>query len=105
MTVVPGAEQLQVGSSIIRPEVHLPVGGEQQPPHASSSAATPGCGLPSRNSSDAPPPVETWGSLSASPATAAAESPPPPTPVAPRFPASLNAPPPAPLPSSQTPLP
>src|SRR2546422_7291706 len=65
MTVVAGAEQLQVGSSVIRPEVRLPVGGEQQPPHASSSAATPGSGLPSRNSSEAPPPVETWVSLSA----------------------------------------
>src|SRR3989454_7445598 len=84
MTVVAGAEQLQVGSSVIRPEVRLPVGGEQQPPHASSSAATPGSGLPSRNSSEAPPPVETWVSLDARPATAAAESPPPTTVVAPR---------------------
>src|SRR5260370_41843579 len=95
MTVVPGAEQLQVGSSIIRPEVHLPVGGEQQPPHASSSAATPGSGLPSRNSGDAPPPVETGGSLSVSPATAAAECPPPTSVVAPRIPSPLNASPPA----------
>src|SRR5216684_7463121 len=91
MTVVPGAEQLQVGSSVIRPEVHLPVGGEQQPPHASSSAATPGSGLPSRNSSDAPPPVETWESLDVRPATAAAESPPPTTVVAPRRVASTMA--------------
>src|SRR5205807_2277383 len=77
MAIVPGAERLQVGSRVIRAEVHLPVGGEQQPPHASSRAATPGRGFPSRNSSDAPPPVETWLSLSSSPATAAAESPPP----------------------------
>src|SRR6266853_4947573 len=91
MTVVPGAEQLQVGSSIIRPEVHLPVGGEQQPPHASSSAITPGSGLPSRNSSDAPPPVETWVNACSRPATAAAESPPPTTVTAPPFPASTMA--------------
>src|SRR5215472_9241843 len=43
------------------------------------SASTPGSFLPSRNSSDAPPPVEMWVILSAMPAccTAATESPPP----------------------------
>src|SRR5205807_4134488 len=100
VAVVPGADRLQVGSRVIRAEVHLPVGGEQQPPHASSRAATPGRGFPSRNSSDAPPPVETWLSLSSSPATAAAESPPPTTVVAPRLPASINASPMARVPSS-----
>src|ERR1041384_3881180 len=65
---------------LVRAEVHLPVGREQEASgHASSSAATPGSTLPSRNSSEAPPPVETWLIRSASPAcaTAAAESPPP----------------------------
>src|ERR1017187_3402364 len=43
------------------------------------SASTPGSFLPSRNSSDAPPPVEMWEILSATPAalTAATLSPPP----------------------------
>src|SRR2546422_8450263 len=41
------------------PKIHLPIGGEQQRPHASSSAATPGSSFPSKNSSDAPPPVDT----------------------------------------------
>src|SRR5437870_3207993 len=47
----------------------------------SGSAATPGSTLPSTNSSDAPPPVETWliCSVSASWSTAATESPPPTT--------------------------
>ena len=36
--------------------------------YLSVSAATPGSVLPSRNSSDAPPPVETWLIFSASPA-------------------------------------
>ena len=42
-------------------------------------AATPGSSLPSRNSREAPPPVEMWLILSAKPSwfTAAAESPPP----------------------------
>src|SRR5262249_33226650 len=49
------------------------------------SAATPGTSRPSRNSSDAPPPVETCVTFSAAPAasTAAAESPPPTIVVAP----------------------
>src|SRR5205823_4341040 len=89
-TVVAGAEGLHVGSCFIRPDVHFPVGGEQQPSHASSSAAIPGRGFPSRNSSEAPPPVETWASLSASPATAPAESAPPPSLAAPRAPPSLK---------------
>src|SRR5664280_868208 len=63
--------------------VHLPVGGDERPAaHAPSSrAATPGRVSPARNSSAAPPPVETWESLAASPAccTAATLSPPPTT--------------------------
>src|SRR5207302_330555 len=98
--VVAGPERLQIGSGFIRPDVHFPISGEQQSPHASSRAATPGSGFPSRNSSAAPPPVETWVSLSSSPATAAAESPPPTTVVAPRFPASATASPMARVPSS-----
>src|SRR2546425_13119282 len=91
--VAPGAgpERLQVGPGLDRPDMHLPVGGKEEPSHASSRAATPGSGLPSRNSSDAPPPVETWVSLDARPATAAAESPPPTTVVAPRRVASTIA--------------
>src|SRR2546421_4822540 len=65
------------------PDVHLPVGGEEQRSHASSKAATPGNSFPSRNSSEAPPPVETWVNLCSSPATAATESPPPTTVTAP----------------------
>src|SRR6185436_15663857 len=51
----------------------------------SVSAATPGSTLPSRYSSDAPPPVETCDTLLATPAffTADAESPPPMIVVAP----------------------
>src|SRR5437016_4223983 len=88
---VAGPERLQVGPGLDRPDMHLPVGGKEEPSHASSSAATPGSGLPSRNSSDAPPPVETWVSLDARPATAAAESPPPTTVVVPRRVASTIA--------------
>src|SRR6266566_1555017 len=73
------------------PDVHLPVAREDQRSHASSNAATPGNSFPSRNSSDAPPPVETCVSLSSIPATAAAESPPPITVTAPFFPASTSA--------------
>src|SRR5437867_3511596 len=90
--VVARAERLEVGARLVGPEVHLPVGGEPEgAAHASSSAATPGRGLPSRNSSDAPPPVETWVSFDVRPATAAAESPPPTTVVAPRRVASTIA--------------
>src|SRR5882672_3416116 len=71
--------------------MHLPVRRKDQGPHASSSAATPGNSFPSRNSSDAPPPVETCVSLSSIPATAATESPPPTTVTAPFFPASTRA--------------
>src|SRR5687767_9409868 len=73
-----------------RPEMHLPVRGVDEGTcrhwaQASSSAATPGSSLPSRNSSDAPPPVDTCVMRSSSPAwaTAAAESPPPTTVTAP----------------------
>src|SRR5262249_7935671 len=72
-------------------DVHLPVARKHERPHALSSAATPGSSLPSRNSSDAPPPVETWVSLSSIPATAATESPPPTTVTAPLAPASTSA--------------
>src|SRR5579859_217002 len=52
--------------------VHLPVAGHDRSAraHAQSlfKAFTPGKTLPSMNSSEAPPPVETWVSLSARPA-------------------------------------
>src|SRR3984893_15453915 len=59
----------------------------------SVSASTPGSFLPSRNSSEAPPPVEMWVILSATPAalTAATESPPPTIVVAPAFSARASA--------------
>src|SRR5205814_9594469 len=63
--------------------VHFPVAGHDRltAGHQQSlrRAATPGRTLPSMNSSEAPPPVETWLSLSASPAcsTAWTDSPPP----------------------------
>src|SRR6202790_2965267 len=59
----------------------------------SVSASTPGNFLPSRNSSEAPPPVEMWVILSATPAalTAATESPPPTIVVAPSFSATASA--------------
>ena len=64
--------------------MHLPVGRDDRPPSAhrsSSSTASPGSSRPSRNSSDAPPPVDRWSKPSASPnrATAARLSPPPAT--------------------------
>src|SRR5258706_440181 len=84
-------ERAQVLAGLYRAHVHLPVAREDERPHASSSAATPGSSFPSRNSSEAPPPVETWVSLSSIPATAATESPPPTTVTAPFFPASTRA--------------
>ena len=68
--------------------VHLPVARDQRragPGRAHDSASTPGSVLPSISSSDAPPPVDRWVTLSASPKRwiAAAESPPPTT-VVPR---------------------
>ena len=53
----------------------------------SVSASTPGSFFPSKNSKDAPPPVEMWVILSATPAawTAATESPPPTIETAPTF--------------------
>src|SRR5687767_2424345 len=85
-------ERLRVRRTVI----HFPVGGEyrfSQHHRRSSSASTPGSGLPSRNSSDAPPPVETWLIRLERPAssTAAAESPPPTIVVAPRSVASASA--------------
>src|SRR2546426_9377692 len=75
--------------------VHLPVAGdERRAAHRgtsacsagapSSSATSPGSRRPSRNSSDAPPPVETWLTAPCRPAraSAATESPPPTTVVA-----------------------
>src|SRR5579875_497819 len=78
--------------------VHLPITGDNRGarrgsrhhrsphPQRSCRAATPGSTRPSRNSNEAPPPVDTCVILSAAPAcsTAAAESPPPTTVVAPR---------------------
>src|SRR6185436_3498847 len=60
--------------------VHLPVGGDEWRA-AHDSASTPGSGLPSTSSSEAPPPVDTWSTMSSRPnwASAAAESPPPTT--------------------------
>src|SRR3954454_24777975 len=59
----------------------------------SVSASTPGSFLPSRNSSEAPPPVEICVILSATPAafTADTESPPPTIDVAPTFSATACA--------------
>src|SRR5208337_3264216 len=59
----------------------------------SVSASTPGSFFPSRNSSDAPPPVEMWVILSATFAafTAATESPPPTMEVAPALSATACA--------------
>ena len=69
-------ERLGLGDRL----VHLPVAGDERRA-AHDSASTPGSGLPSSSSSDAPPPVERWSTRSASPncASAAAESPPPTT--------------------------
>src|SRR5207253_8148377 len=83
-------------AGIGRPVVHLPVRGEDRLEHQPalvSRAATPGSTLPSRNSSDAPPPVETCVTLCSSPAwaIAAAESPPPTIVVAPCTVASASA--------------
>src|SRR3954465_11577306 len=57
------------------------------------NASTPGNCFPSRNSSDAPPPVEMWEMLSATPAafTAETESPPPTMDVAPALSATACA--------------
>ena len=70
-------ERLGLGHGL----VHLPVAGDERSPRAHASASTPGSGLPSISSSAAPPPVERWVTLSASPnwVSAAAESPPPTT--------------------------
>ena len=59
MAVVAGAKGLHVGPGVVGAEIHLPIGREEEVPHAASSAATPGSVFPSRKSSDAPPPVET----------------------------------------------
>src|SRR6185369_17848980 len=72
---------------LVMVEVHLPVAGHQRSArflggHYDSSASRPGSGLPSRYSSEAPPPVEMWVNPSSgmpSARTAAAESPPPTT--------------------------
>src|SRR6185295_5635539 len=58
--------------------VHLPVRREDRGAHYASTC-TPGRVRPPRNSSEAPPPVEMWVILPATPArvTAATESPPP----------------------------
>src|SRR5205085_803650 len=61
--------------------------------HLSVKAATPGSTLPSRNSSEAPPPVDTCETLLATPAffTAEAEAPPPTMVVAPASASRLRA--------------
>src|SRR5260370_27946681 len=58
---------------------HAPLPSSPVAAPASRSAATPGSSRPSRNSSEAPPPVETCVIFADAPAcsTAAAESPPP----------------------------
>src|SRR5438552_1466896 len=89
--LIRGEKRLEVCPRFVGAQVHLPVRGEQQPSHASSRASTPGSTFPSRNSSDAPPPVDTCENLSSSPATAAAESPPPTIVIAPFVPASTSA--------------
>src|SRR5580692_11618779 len=63
-------------------------GGAQSFHFLSVSASTPGSFFPSRNSSDAPPPVEMWVIFSATPAACAAatESPPPTIKSLPHFP-------------------
>src|SRR5467141_403942 len=55
-----GKEGADVLAGFDGAHIHFPIAREDQGPHASSSAATPGSSLPSKNSSDAPPPVETW---------------------------------------------
>src|ERR1700682_445283 len=85
-----------VPARLFRRFVHLPIGDDEFFAHKRIkpksqrfylfvNASTPGSFLPSRNSSDAPPPVEMWVILSATPAawTAATESPPPTIDVAP----------------------
>src|SRR2546426_5640554 len=89
--LIRGEKRPEVGPRFVGAQVHLPIRGEQQRSHASSRAATPGSTFPSRNSSDAPPPVDTCENLSSSPATAAAESPPPTIVIAPFVPASTSA--------------
>ena len=80
-------ELLHQGDGLEVVEVHLPVAGDQrraghQRVSTFSRTAMPGSSLPSRYSSDAPPPVEMWENPSSgrpSARTAAAESPPPTT--------------------------
>src|SRR5258706_6571815 len=112
-----GQEVMKKCLRLLRVLVHLPVGGHQLLSHESLSgnlgaerlvrgaarcigpdtefyvyflsvsASTPGSFLPSRNSSEAPPPVEMCVILSATPAafTADTESPPPTIEIAPTF--------------------
>src|SRR5690606_15738385 len=66
------AELLDEHDGLVDRLVHLPVAGDEGMPHGwrcylSVSAATPGSTRPPRNSSDAPPPVEMWVILSATP--------------------------------------
>src|SRR5436309_3369275 len=77
-----GVDQLDAG-------VHAPA---PTPAGRSSSTVTPGSSRPSRNSSEAPPPVEMWLIRPARPCwvTAATESPPPTTTVAPPSARSAN---------------
>src|SRR5947208_2121961 len=88
----PGRLRLALRQRLAARAVHLPVAGDERGAvhrgtaacsagAASSSATSPGSARPSRNSSDAPPPVETWVTAPCSPAraSAATESPPPTT--------------------------
>src|SRR5690606_16775145 len=84
------------GRGLLRGLVHLPVSGEDlaaRHAHFSVRAVTPGRALPSRNSSEAPPPVETCETCFSRPACsiAAAESPPPMIVIAPLAVASTRA--------------
>src|SRR5262249_32298720 len=76
----PRADLLRQDAGLGRGLVHLPVAGHGRLPcHLSARPATPGSGSPARNSSVAPPPVETWVMRSARPicVIAATLSPPP----------------------------
>src|SRR5690606_3691059 len=82
----------------LRDEPAPTVNGRRNKPPAgrhsvlSCSAAIPGSSLPSRNSSDAPPPVDTWLIFSVNPYWAADDAePPPPTMVTAPLPAMARA--------------
>src|SRR5579871_4989632 len=83
-----GSDQLFAGHQILfRNFLAQRAKGTRSNHRLSVRASTPGSFLPSRNSSEAPPPVEMWVILSATPAarTAETESPPPTIEIAPGF--------------------